>query len=85
GVVDEAARDFKGVIQAGWTGVPQPTSSFSQHISANRVDQSEDHSSSSQLACNDLVVEEDTRWMDEKDYRATCKAEGYETPDNIWN
>lgn len=95
GVVDEAARDFEEVIQAGWIGVPRPASSFSQlrkaiagivgQIGGNGVHQSEDPSSSSQLACDDLVVEEDTRWMDEEDYRAACKAEGYETPDDIWN
>ncbi|KAF2276153.1 uncharacterized protein EI97DRAFT_433567 [Westerdykella ornata] len=95
GAVDEAAREFEEVIQAGWTGVAPATSSFSQlrktivgiirQINANSVDHTGDPFRSSQWAPDDFAAEEDSRWMDEEDYRAACKAEGYETPDNIWN
>ncbi|KAF2245093.1 hypothetical protein BU26DRAFT_522218 [Trematosphaeria pertusa] len=95
GVVEEAARDFEGVIQAGWMGVHRPAASFSQlrkaiasisgQINVNGAHQNDKSCPSLQLACDDLVVEKDTRWMDEEDYRAACKADGFETLDNIWD
>jgi hypothetical protein len=86
--------DFREVIQAGWTGVPRPASSFSQlreaiagiikEISTNDVHELEKPLLDLQLACAELVMEEEHRWMGEEDYRAACKAEGYEAPDDIW-
>jgi serine/threonine protein kinase len=94
GLVDEAAKDFEEVIQAGWTKIPRPSSSFSQlrqdvtgnirYISTSGAHQSANLSSWPQLVCDELMVE-DPRWMDEKDYRAAWKAEGFETPDDIWS
>lgn len=95
GVVDAAARDFEELIQAGWVMVPRPAGSYSQlreaiasivgQSSVGRARPNIGSSPGVRKACDGVVVEEDSRWMDEKDFRVACQAQGYETPDDIWS
>lgn len=96
GVVDEAARDFEDVIQAGWRMVPRPASSFSQirktvekiiWASGVNTEYQPETTCFSHLSivCDSLVVEKEERWLDECNYRAAWKAKGYETPCGIWD
>lgn len=95
GVIDDATRDFKEIVQAEWTGSPQSTTTFSQvhnavadiigQITRNGVHQPRGLSEKSQLACDEIVMEKDPRWMDEADYRAAWRANGFQPPENIWS
>ncbi|KAF1945349.1 hypothetical protein EJ02DRAFT_316471, partial [Clathrospora elynae] len=72
-VVDEAAKDFQEVIQAGWTGA---VSSFSYlrriiaNIGTDAANQPKESLSEVQLVLDRLMVEKDSRWIDEEAYRA---------------
>ncbi|KAK3207299.1 hypothetical protein GRF29_103g497258 [Pseudopithomyces chartarum] len=86
GSIDEAAKDFEKVIQAGWTGAVSTFSALRKDVADigdNWVDQL--NLPVAQSDVDHLTIEEDPRWMNEDAYRAAWKAEGYETPDDIWN
>jgi serine/threonine protein kinase len=86
GIVDEEARDFRKVIQEGWTGAVSSFSSLKKGIADigdDMVDQS--GLSEAQSDVDHLTLEEDPRWMNEEAYRAAWQAQGYETPDDVWN
>jgi len=94
GVVNEAAKTFEDVIQAGWTMIPRPASSFSQlrknvsHITIVESGHQSNERCTSELllACDEVVVvEKEERWLDEQDYRAAWQSKGYETPFGIWD
>jgi hypothetical protein len=83
GIVDEAAKDFEKIIQAGWTGTVSTFSSLRQTIIGTRRDHQVTESFSEML--DHSVLEHDPRWLDEETYRAAWKAAGYEVPDDIWS
>lgn len=88
GIVDEAAKDFEQIIQAGWKGNISHFSSLSKGIAdvgSNAVVQPKEFLPKVLPNIDYSAIEEDHRWIDEEVYRAAWKAEGYETPDNIWD
>ncbi|KAF2732210.1 hypothetical protein EJ04DRAFT_544788 [Polyplosphaeria fusca] len=88
GIVDEAARDFDQVIQAGWTGNLSSFSSLSKDITdiGNNVPvQLKEFQPKVHLNLDYSAIAEDHRWMNEEVYRTAWKTEGYDTPDNIWD
>ncbi|CBX99317.1 predicted protein [Plenodomus lingam JN3] len=89
GIVDEAAKDFDQVIQAGWTGKLSSFSSLSSGIADvgnNAEVQQEKLPVLPELQHLDyLAIEKDHRWMHEEDYRAAWIAEGCEILDQIWD
>ncbi|OAL44956.1 hypothetical protein IQ07DRAFT_549342 [Pyrenochaeta sp. DS3sAY3a] len=86
GSINEAAKDFEKVIQAGWTGAASTFSALWEDV-ANIGDNWVDHPNlpKTRSDVDHPTIEEDPQWMNEDAYRAAWKAEGYETPDDIWN
>lgn len=87
GIVDEAAKCFEEIIQAGWTGAVSLQSSLKRdmvNISNKAVDQHKNFLPEEHAEFNPSVFEEDSQWMNEEAYRVAWQAEGYETPDDIW-
>jgi serine/threonine protein kinase len=86
GVVDEAAKDFERVIQAGWTGAVSKFASVQKPVAGTRSNDQPTESFSEVLSVLDhFMLEEDPRWMNEEAYRAAWEAAGYEVPDDIWS
>jgi serine/threonine protein kinase len=86
GIVDEAAKDFEKIIQAGWTGAVSKFASVPKPVSGTRSnDQPTESFSEAFIVLDHLVLEEDPRWMNEEAYRAAWEAAGYEVPDDIWS
>jgi serine/threonine protein kinase len=86
GIVEEAARDFEKVIQAGWTGAVSSFASLRRSIGGigdSLVNQSDLPEAQSDV--DHLTIEEDPRWMNEETYRVAWQAQGYETPEDLWN
>ncbi|KAH9882243.1 hypothetical protein J1614_001415 [Plenodomus biglobosus] len=88
GMVHEAAKDFDQVIQAGWTGNLSSFSSLSTGITDvgnNAAVQQKEFLPEVQPNINYSAIKEDHRWMHEEAYRVGWMAEGYKTPDKIWD
>ena len=89
GIVDEAAKDFDEVIQAGWSGNLSGFSSLSKGIADVRdntaILPAEDFPPEIQQNLDHSTIKEDHRWIDEKAYRVAWMSKGYEVPDNIWD
>lgn len=88
GVVDEAAKDFDQVIQAGWTGNLPRFSSLNKDIAAisnTAAVQLKDFLPDVQPNIDYSTREKDDGWMHEEAYRAAWKAEGYDIPEDIWD
>jgi len=86
GTVKPEAKEFEAIIQAGWTGAPvASTFSLLRKTVADIVQSSSNErkkiSADPQLYCDDVALEEDSRWLCEGDYRAARIAEGFEAPD----
>ena len=85
GVVEDAARDFDQVIQAGWRQVPAalPFSELRKIIACIIGDdtratcQLDSDFTSLGLFCNDIVAEKQKMWLDEAEYRTAWTAKGY--------
>jgi serine/threonine protein kinase len=87
GIVDEAAKDFEQVIQAGWTGSLSTFSSLRKSMTEygnNAAVQQNGFLPAVQPNIDFSAIEQDNRWMDEDVYRAAWTANGYETPGHIW-
>ncbi len=93
GVVDKAAKDLEEIIQEGWTGMFQLSSSFSQLRGAVAAIIGDIATNSMCFPEGDLQVFDDgdwmaekkPRWMNEENYRAAWKKKGYEAPVGIVN
>ena len=93
GVVEEAARDFEQVVQAGWKEVPRPASSFSELRKTiariigdiDSIARLRPENVSSSLGPVDIVLVKQDMWLDEVDYRAAWVAQGYKVePDDVY-
>jgi len=85
GTVKPEAKEFEEVIQAGWTGAATTFSLLCKTVT-DIVQQSSSNkkngiSANPQLYCDDVALEQDTRWLCEEDYRAARMAEGFDIPE----
>lgn len=88
GIINEAAKEFKGIIQEGWTGqLRSALADIQKDIAPNRRCHPEDKSLLDLHFASDYdwVVKEEPRWMNEEDYRAAWKKKGFESPGDILN
>lgn len=71
GIVHEAAKDYEGIIQAGWIGNVSTFSSLQQSLPGydKVIADHQDSISMFNLDFSSLAVEKDPRWMDEEAYR----------------
>jgi hypothetical protein len=90
GTVKPEAKEFEEVIQGGWTGAPA-ASTFSllyktvaEIVQQLNGDKENEILTGPEIYHDDVLLEKDTRWLCEEDYRAVRKAEGFETPDESY-